>query len=124
MIGPGSIRERHARILMSPQDRRQNDNELSEVGEAFSLSPAEGERAGVRGKVSSPVDQIRAQPIDATPHPFPLPFPRGEGMHHRSVVYPADSLVIDPFGATSASWQPALFAHAPAPIDEKRGAGD
>jgi hypothetical protein len=30
---------------MNPQDRRQNDNEASEVGEAFSLSPRE--RAGV-----------------------------------------------------------------------------
>ncbi len=78
---------------MNPQDRRQNDNEAAEVGEAFSLSPAEGERAGVRGKSLVPVDQIHAHPIDATPHPVPLPFPRGEGMHHRSVVYPADSLV-------------------------------
>ncbi len=30
---------------MNPQDRRQNDNEASEVGEAFSLSPTAGERA-------------------------------------------------------------------------------
>ena len=78
---------------MNPQDRRQNDNEASEVGEAFSLSPAEGERAGVRGKSLLPFDQIHAQPFDATPHPVPLPFPRGEGKRPRSVVYPADSLV-------------------------------
>jgi hypothetical protein len=34
---------------MNPQARRQNDTEASEVGEAFSLSLAEGERAGVGG---------------------------------------------------------------------------
>jgi hypothetical protein len=33
---------------MISQDRQQNDNEASEVGEPFSLSPAEGERAGIR----------------------------------------------------------------------------
>jgi hypothetical protein len=32
---------------MISQDRRQNDNEASEVGEALSLSPAEGERVGI-----------------------------------------------------------------------------
>jgi hypothetical protein len=160
------------RLLMNPQDRRQNDNQACEVGEAFSLSPAKGkpvelslqdsygrfgwlrlvpphpiplpqgegtprpasflsraslplascalrfkaetnarpsaldsprsggrfslsprERAGVRGKSLVPVYQIHAHPFDATPHPVPLRFPRGEAMHHRSVVYPADSLV-------------------------------
>jgi hypothetical protein len=60
-------------------------------GGRFPLSPRE--RAGVRGKSLLPVYQIHAQPFDATPHPVPLRFPRGEGMHHRSVVYPADSLV-------------------------------
>ncbi len=78
---------------MNRQNRRRNDNEASEVGEAFSLSPSAGERAGVRGKSRVPIDQIHVQRFDATPHPYPLPFPRGEGMHHRSVVYPADSLV-------------------------------
>jgi len=57
-------------------------------GGRFSLSPRE--RAGVRGKSLVPVDKIHAQPFDATRHPVPLPFPRGEGMHHRSVMYLAD----------------------------------
>src|SRR3989442_7226111 len=60
-------------------------------GGRFSLSPRE--RAGVRGKSRDPVDQIHVQCFDATPHPVPLPFPRGEGIHHRSVANPADSLV-------------------------------
>src|SRR5216683_2311931 len=38
---------------MNPPDRRQNDNEASEVSEAFSLSLAEGERPRLRGKQPS-----------------------------------------------------------------------
>jgi hypothetical protein len=35
------------KLVMNPQDRRQNDNEASEFGEAF-FPAAEGERAGIR----------------------------------------------------------------------------
>ena len=47
--------------------------EPSGAAERFSLSPAEGEKAGVRGK-APPVHVLHA-----TPHPDPLPFRRGEG---------------------------------------------
>ncbi len=60
-------------------------------GGRFPLSPRE--RAGVRGNSRSPVHKIHAQCLDTSPHPVPLPFPRGEGIHLRSVVYPAEPSV-------------------------------
>src|SRR6266568_9540593 len=64
--------------MMNRQNRRRNDNEASEVGEAFSLSPSAGERAGVRGKSRVPIDQIHVQRFDATPHPYPTALELGE----------------------------------------------
>src|SRR5258708_37102535 len=46
---------------MTPQDRRPNGNNAFEAGAAVSLSPAEGERARVRGESRDPLDQIHAQ---------------------------------------------------------------
>jgi hypothetical protein len=150
---------------MNPQDRRQSCKPAFEGSETFSLSPAEGERAGVRGKNRVPIDQVHVKHFDAIPHPFPtavelmdntadkvqgspsppaaggegrgeeghfcstfpspqpsprsflagrgrsitlaaslnstaahpipLPYPRGEGIRHRSVVHPADPSVCD-----------------------------
>jgi hypothetical protein len=57
---------------MNPQDRRQNCKQAFDASEALSLSPAEGERAGVRGKNRDSVDQIHAQCFDGTPHPAPF----------------------------------------------------
>src|SRR5229473_5738333 len=88
-------------LLMNPQDRRQNDNQASKVGEAFSLSPAEGERAGVRGKQPSATQRSGELPMESitlsegkqrstrakapnpwqlqAPFPLTLPLPQGEG---------------------------------------------
>ncbi len=74
-------------------------------GGRFSLSP--GERAGVRGKVAleRPMrlrSAIQGRDSRTTQRVrfatqrraiLPLLFPTGEGMYHRSVVYPVDSLV-------------------------------
>ena len=60
----------------------------------FSLSPAEGERAGVRGKTTAVIDAIRIRHCRSPPHPDPLPFRRGEGIGRGTVVYPTPSSVI------------------------------
>src|SRR5436853_435475 len=68
-----------------------------------SLSPAEGERAGVKGRLRS-VDVFLRHPS-----PCPLPFRRGEGKPLRArVMHPAVSSV-NPVSRHASSWSPARF---------------
>ena len=57
----------------------------SGAAEGSSLSPAEGESAGVRGKTPTDIEQ----PLHQTPHPGPLPFRRGEGSDRETVAFGA-----------------------------------
>ena len=54
--------------------------------ERFSFSPAEGERAGVRGKGLATIEQFLLHHLRPTPHPDPLPFRRGEGSDREEVA--------------------------------------
>src|SRR3989442_10895639 len=114
---------------MNPQDRRQNDNEASAVGEAFSLSPVwvgcvsfpltlalslrERERASCgfssRASFSVAPCALRFNPeTPARPSPFDPPRSGGRfspspteraGVRGKSLV-PVDQIHAQPFGAT------------------------
>ncbi len=71
-------------LLRNPRDTRQNH----QTGERYSLSPAEGERAGVRGKVCS----VSGASPNPSPWPSPLPKGRGNPLQAR-VVQRAASLI-------------------------------
>ena len=64
----------------------QRCEKITGVAERFPLSPAEVERAGVRGKCIETIDQARVPHHHPTPHPDPLPFRRGEGNDRRRAV--------------------------------------
>ena len=74
------------RLLPSEWDRRPSWEPARRAAEQFSLAPAEGERAGVRGKSCTANDQRHVPHLHATPHPDPLLFGRGEGSRRRDVV--------------------------------------
>ncbi len=93
--------QRGMRCSLSLRERaRVRGNETKPTETAGRISPAQLDRLAesrsaisssaepVEGRRRDPVDQIHAQCSDATP----LPFPRGEGIHHRSELYPADAL--------------------------------
>ncbi len=67
--------------------KQQSGEQISCGGERFSLPPAEGERAGVRGKHRAPIRRQFVQQRGKTPHPDPLPFRRGEGTESRRAVF-------------------------------------
>ena len=91
--------------MKKPWDGRQNCDQIYCDAERFSLSPAEGERAGVRGNRRAAVDKIHDRHrLRPTPHPDPLPFRlaaaerfgeagRREGIDRRNVVYLTPSSV-------------------------------
>ena len=58
---------------MNPWDRRHSWEQACGAAERFSLSPAEGERAGVRGKAARPLTnatfRISTQPLTLTLSP-------------------------------------------------------
>ena len=58
-------------LLTNPWDKRQNYQQIFGGAERFSLSPAEGERAGVRGKCLSANDPFHIPHLRSTPHPDP-----------------------------------------------------
>src|SRR6266702_3636705 len=82
---------RSAKHSPSPRRRRRGPGR----GVAFLLdfpSPQPSPRSFLagRGRPTLDVPMLNSMAVQ----PYPLPFPRGEGMHHRSVVYPAGSLAI------------------------------
>ena len=92
-------------LLINPWARRQICELISDDAEGVSLSPAEGERAGVRGKSLAAIDQFHVSHNHPTPHPDSLPFRRGEGRDRRNIVYPTNLTVrlICPFLAWEAT---------------------
>ena len=88
--------------MMNPGDRRQNCAQIFGGAERLSLSPAEGERAGVRGNPRTAIDKLLVEHHPRPPHLDPLPFRlaaakrfgeagRGEGSECRAVRYPTAS---------------------------------
>ncbi len=75
-----------AGLLMKPRDRRYSWEQACGAAQRVSLSPAEGERAGVRGKRRTAIDQRHVPHPHATPHPDPLAFRRGEEGRRRIVM--------------------------------------
>ena len=73
--------------MMNPLARIQSYDKIVGDVERFSLSPAEGERAGVRGKSCAAIDQFQVQHLHPTSHPDPLPYRRGEGSDRQDVAY-------------------------------------
>ena len=71
---------------MKTETRQQRDKNTREAREDFSLSPSEGERVGVRGKVPDRIVETEPPLLEDTPLPDPLPFGRGEGICRRRVT--------------------------------------
>ena len=75
-------------LLGAACNRRPSRDEISSAAKRFTLSSAEGERAGVRGNPRAAIHKLRVQHRRQTPHPDPLPFRRGEGNEFPKLVHP------------------------------------
>src|SRR5216684_3675763 len=102
------------RLLMNPQDRRKYDTEASEVGKAFSLSPAKGKPLDLSlqdwyGRFG----WLRLVP----PHPVPLP--QGEGTPHPASFLSRASL---PLASCALRFKAEANAR-PSALDSPRSGG-
>src|SRR5258708_25348718 len=99
---------------MNRQERRQNDKQAWEVGEAFSLSPAKGKPLELSLQDSyGRFGWLRLVP----PHPVPLP--QGEGTPHPASFLGRASLPLAPRAPRLNAETPAR----PSALDSPRSGG-